>query len=160
MTDKKAEQYIRTSILCIILAAIAGVFIYDKYGGNVAFGLTGQAENALRKEIESESQGNIQLADFRKTDGQTSEAFGVKSYSLQFEGEITFSSDGYWLTHNPMAGQSLTFSFSKAPVAFGGMNGATQVHTGSQVKIAGSMEGQKSENGWNFGIDECHIVSQ
>jgi len=156
------EPSIKVAILVILLAAIAAVLFYGSMGelniGRMADSRTSQAEDALRKEIDSKSQGNIQLTDFKKIDGVATETFGVKGYNLQFEGQITFKSAGIWLAHD--FGSTLAFTFSKAPVAFGQMNGATKVSAGASVKIAGTMEGLKSDNGWNFSMSECHIVSQ
>ncbi len=59
-----------------------------------------------------------------------------------------------------MAGPTLTFTFSQTPVAFGQMNGAIKVSAGTSVRIAGTMGGLKSDNGWNFSMSECHVVSQ
>src|SRR5580658_6741504 len=131
MSDQKAANYFKIAVLIAILIAVA-VICLSRIG---SFGLTGQAEDDLRKEIESQSGGNIQLSNFRKTDGQSGEILGVKAYSLHFEGQITFSSDGYWLTRNPGAGPGLTFTFSRTPVGFGIISGAMQVHAEDQVKI-------------------------
>jgi putative oxidoreductase len=153
----KKTSYVKVVALLCIFAAIFLVYFYTKIGSNV-FGLTGQAEDALHKHIESQSQGNIGLTGFTKIDGQTTEMFGVKGYNLSFEGEITFMSDGVWLTHNPEAGGGLTFSFSKTDVAFSGLNGATRVHSGDQMKIGGVMVGQKSEKSWSFDVGDCHVI--
>jgi len=160
MSEKNAAKIARIIILIAILLAIAIVYVANSPIGQMSFGMTGQAENALRKEIDSQSQGNIELSDFAKTDVQAMEVFGVKGYALQFAGEVSVMSDGFWLTHNPMAGPTLTFTFSRTPVAFGALNGASQVHVEQRYRIAGTMTGQKSENGWNFNMSECHVVSQ
>lgn len=163
MPESKTGQSVKIIVLLLILAAIAAVYFRDSLGGITAAiatdSKTAQAEDALRKEIDSESQGNIALAEFNKTDGQATETFGVKGYNLKFDGDITFKTSGIWLTRS-LGSPTLTFTFSKTPVAFGQMNGATQVHAGDTVKIAGTLEGRQSENGWNFGFGECHVESQ
>lgn len=160
MSETKAANIAKIIILVAILLAIAIVYVANSPIGHMSFGMTARAEDALRKEIDSESQGNIELSGFAKTDGQATEIFGVKGYALQFEGEVTVKSDGFWLAHNPMAGPTLTFTFSRTPVAFGALNGASQVHVEQRYRIAGTMTGQKSDNGWNFNMSECHVVSQ
>jgi archaellum component FlaF (FlaF/FlaG flagellin family) len=155
MSDEKGARYFVVIVFIAILIALAVIFLAN----SGSFGLTGQAQDVLNKEIESESGGNIHLADFRKTDGQSGEVLGVKVYNLQFEGEITFSSGGVWVSQN---GPSLTFNFSKTPLGagYGMLYAETRVHPDDHVKIAGAMTGQKSENGWNFTIGECHLISQ
>jgi hypothetical protein len=163
MPESKKAPYGQIAILLALIAAIAAVLFYSLGGSPGTFvkdAMTAQAEDSLRKEINSESQGNIELAGFAKTDGTATETFGVKGYNLQFSGQIVFKSAGHWLAHNPMAGPNLTFTFSATPVAFGQMNGATKVSAGASAKIAGTMEGLKSDNGWNFNMSECHVVSQ
>ena len=154
----------KIAILIVILAAIAAIIFYHSLDVLPVIiakdSMSSQAEEALGKEIKFESQGNIVLSDFAKTDGQSTETFGVKGYNLQFSGQIIFKSSGIWLAHNPMAGPTLTFTFSQTSVAFGQMNGATKVVAGATMKIAGTMEGQKSDNSWNFNMSECHVVSQ
>jgi hypothetical protein len=163
MPASQTTRYAKITVLVLILAAIAAVCFRNSLGGIEATmttdGRTAQAEDDLRKEIDSESQGNIALANFRKTDGQANEVFGVKGYNLQFEGDICFRADGVWIARS-FGSPTITFSFSKTPVAFGQMNGATKVNTGQRVKIAGTLEGRQSESGWNFGFGECHVVSQ
>lgn len=155
MSIKNAERCFIAVVCISILIALTAIFLVC----TAAFGLTGKAESTLSKEIESESGGNIHLSDFRKTDGQSGEVLGVKAYNLQFKGEITFSSDGIWVSQN---GPNLTFNFSKTPLGAGYAFQCvqTQIHTGDRVKIIGAMTGQKSENGWNFDINECHVLSQ
>lgn len=160
---KPASHYVSLTILFLILIAVPIVYFRDSLPFAKAIpaavgetvDLSGQAEDALRQHIASDSGGQINLSSFRKTDGQDVEMFGVKGYNLKFEGEVTFASSGFWLAHNPMAGGGLTFTFSPTQVAFGGMNGATQVSAGSRVRIAGTMSGQKSESGWHFELSDC-----
>ena len=97
------------------------------------------------------------LGSFKKTDGLKSEVMGVQCYNLSYEADVIFTSDGFWLAH--VYGQPLTFDFSKTGVAFGGMNGQTQVHSGDHVKIGGVMVGHKSEKGWTFDVGDCHVIS-
>jgi hypothetical protein len=137
-------------IVAVLLVIVAGIFLFSNFGAQKE----SEAQNTLTQYIDSQSQGQIKLTSFKKTDGQKSEVMGVECYSLSYEADITFASDGFWLAH--VYGQSLTFNFSKTGVAFGGMNGQTQVHSGDHVKIGGVMQGQKSEKGWTFSVGECH----
>ena len=135
-----------------ILAFVAIAFLTGCSGPS-----TNDAQNTLSQYLESQSGGQIKLASFNKTDGQKTEVMGVQCYNLSYEADITFTSDGFWLAH--ANGQAATFGFSKTGVAFGGMNGQTQVHSGDRVKIGGVMVGQKSEKGWTFDVGDCHIIS-
>lgn len=156
-------RYISVVILIAILLAIGYVcinrFMPSSHLASM-FALTDTktqaAHDALAGQIASESGGKIVLADFSKTDGQAGETFGVQTYSLTFTGVVAVGANGFWLMHN--MGSPFSFAFSDTAGAFGGMNGATQVHAGNRVRIAGRMDGQKSEQGWHFDLTSCQVA--
>lgn len=121
------------------------------------------AGNVLRQKIDSESQGQIKLVSFKKTDGQLSVVNAVKIYELDYEAEIEFQTDGTWFKGM----QGMGFGFSTQQATAGSMaafanqmvNGGINVHHGDRVKIAGVMLGDKKESGWVFEIGDSHLVS-
>ena len=125
----------------------------------------GDAEKALRGQIESASGRQIALVSFRKTDGQQFELAGVKGYKLDFEGEIKFLTDGTWLS----GGLGMPTSYEFKPGKTSGdvfqnlrdnIQGGQSVSSGSSVKISGSLTAEKTENGWKFHPAEGHAVSK
>lgn len=143
----------------VILVILILVIAYTAVIAIAYFGFDGRiqaAHDALARQIASESGGKITLADFQKTDGQASQFGGVEGYSLTFTGVLTFGANGFWEAH--YMGSPFSFSFSATGTAFGGLNGETRVQAGSQVRIAGRMDGQKSEQGWHFGLTSCQVA--
>lgn len=165
-------QYVRVILLLILLAATAGFILHKGLLSRdlAALGPLGSivaavdpsaakaqaARNDLAGRIASESGGKITLADFQKTDGQANQNFGIEGYSLTFTGVITFGAGGFWEAH--YMGSPFSFNFSTTGMAFGGLNGETRVQAGSQMRIAGRMDGQKSEQGWHFDLTSCQVA--
>ena len=164
MKNGKASYIVRLAIFCAALAAAAYFYFHNTVG------LSALAEAQLRSRIDTESHGKINLVSFVKTDGQESEAFGVKGYSLSYNAEIecSYTYGGIWLRSDMLnyTHQGLTFSFKEGQPsgnAFQTLNdnmaGATPLKWYQRVKIAGVMNGSKSENGWTFTIGDSHVVS-
>jgi len=120
------------------------------------------AENVLRAKIDSQSGGGIKLVAFKKTDGQSQTVGNVEAYVLQFTADIEFEKDGTWLNSETPG----TVSFSIGPAEAAGSvalvidpHGHLQVAHGMRASIAGTIDGTKTEKGWQMGLSACHIVS-
>ena len=125
----------------------------------------GDAEKALREQIDSASGRQISLISFTKTDGQKFKLAGVKGYKMDFEGEIEFATDGIWLSGG--LGMPTSYEFKPGKPSgnvFQNLNdsiqGGQSVSSGSCVKISGSLTAEKTENGWKFHPAESHAVSK
>ena len=122
------------------------------------------AEQELRGEIESQSEGHIKLLSFGKTDGQKFELNGMQGYRLDFEAEITFEQDGTWLSGGDWPNR-LSFRFSKDRPSSGSIagfmdtiDGGRAAHSGERIRIGGVMLGTKKESGWKFEPSESHVA--
>jgi hypothetical protein len=115
------------------------------------------AESILRRDIQNQSQAYIRLISFRKLDGQTMNVFGVDTREIRFEATLEFAAAGWWLS-----GYSghLDYKFVPGTQA---INGAFQpsppisVTKDSQVIISGTIEGNKTDNGWQFSVASSSI---
>jgi hypothetical protein len=123
-----------------------------------------EARNALAAAIQEGGQGKITLLSFKKTDGQKSEANGIRIYQFDFEAQIQFEANGSWLKGMAMDPR-LSFQFA-APVNTGSwagfnnqMKGGIAVTRGGRATISGSIVGQKTENGWKTEIGASRLVS-
>jgi hypothetical protein len=125
----------------------------------------GDAEQVLRQQIDSESNGQIKLVSFRKTDGQKQVVNGVQLYELDYEAEIEFETDGTWLS-DIGGGQGISFKLltgADRPTTnlgqFGEMPYSPKdVHRGSRAKISGVMEGEKKESGWKLEVGSKYSI--
>jgi hypothetical protein len=121
------------------------------------------AENVLRQQIDSESQGFIKLVSFKKTDGLMSVVNAVQVYEMDYEAEFEFTSSGTWV--KGMQGMGFGFSTqvanpgSWAAFANQNVNGGIPVHNGDHVRIAGVMQGIKKESGWKLEQGDSHVIS-
>ena len=125
------------------------------------------AEQALRRQIESESKGQIALVGFNKTDGQKFESMGIQGYKMDFEADIEFGASGVWLTrdHLNYSHGGLTWSLKTASANVMGKvmdstAGGIPVTRATRAKIAGQMTGEKKESGWVFAVGECRLLTQ
>jgi tetratricopeptide (TPR) repeat protein len=96
----------------------------------------------------------IKQVSFKKTDGQTIDAFGVHGYKVLYEAELEFEVDASWIPGWAMDPR-LSFQLETNLNA-----GGVIVHRGDHIKIAGSMGGEQWESGWKFtyGGGENHII--
>lgn len=116
------------------------------------------AETFLNKEIVESSKGNVQLIKLKKTNGQEQNVFGVQVYSLEFEGEIKYNKDG-WVDNGDITKTALIQNgfFGKKPYTYIQSNPTenekiqnqlTEVKNGTTRQIAGTIDFNKKENGW------------
>jgi hypothetical protein len=125
------------------------------------------AEQALRRQIESESKGQIALVGFKKTDGQKFEEMGVQGYKLDFEADIEFGASGVWRCqdHLTYGHAGLTWVLKPASQSVMGQvadstAGGIPVTRATRAKIGGQMTGEKKESGWVFSVGETRILAQ
>ena len=98
-----------------------------------------EARKALEEKINKESEGNIVLLEFNKTNGIKD---GEEGYTLEFNALIEFKERGSKSEYYGSNGYN--FSNFKL-VDFLGMK---TFKKGSQVKLEGEMYFEKTENGW------------
>ncbi len=97
------------------------------------------ARKALEEKIIKESEGNIVLLEFNKTNGIKD---GEEGYTLEFNALIEFKERG---SKSELFGSS-GYNFSNFKlVDFLGMK---SFEKGSQVKLEGKIYFEKTENGW------------
>ncbi len=155
-TAQRKSNPVRIAILCMLL--IASGYAYYEHGSTFS---ENEARNAFAAAIQEGSQGKITVISFKKTDGQKSEANGIRIYRFDFEAQIQFEANGSWLKGMAMDSR-LSFQFA-APVNTGSwaafnnqMQGGIAVSQGARATISGSVLGQKTENGWKL----CHRALQ
>jgi hypothetical protein len=99
-------------------------------------------QNAIADKIKKESQGRIDLVDFKMTDGQGRELSGVKIYRLEYDVTIEFTADCVWLHLDDMRGLSFRTDIV-TPASRGEV-----VRRLDRRKISGSMNFERTEKGW------------
>lgn len=120
-------------------------------------------EKALRQQIDSDSQRQIKLVSFKKTDGLMSVSDGVQNYELDYGAEIEFQANGTWF--KGMQGVSFGFSAQQASqgswAAFANqnVNGGITVHSSDRAKLSGNIQFIKKESGWTIVSGDCRVVS-
>ena len=131
------------------LALVLGLLL----GGCSGDSRPAMAETAMREKVANESQGNIRLVSFKKTDGVERDFFGQLTYEMKYEAQIEFLKDCHWISqptfewdfHTTVGGpQNSLETFSPA---FFGKQPAKQ---GDKKLIAGHMMFLKSEKGWRI----------
>lgn len=125
------------------------------------------AQGVLQTQIQTQSQGKIHLASFQKTDGQDMEVMGVKVREIKFEATIEFNAAGHWLTGGGYGLLRYEFELGTKPLIEPFASSAVLVSPGSLTTISGTMEGRKTDNGWQFEVvsssinpGQLHRVSQ
>lgn len=151
---KKKPNTVRVVLLLVLLAIAAFYYLNQTTG----FSLSGKPSEAsgriaLEARIAKQSQGNIRLVSFSKTNGRDGEIFGRKVYEMDYEAEIEFGQDGSWLKGDPMSGLGYGFTRER----YGGnalaqfaasIDGAVPVRSGDRQKVSGKLLFGKSERGW------------
>ena len=109
---------------------------------------TGEA--IMEKRIVSQSNGNIRLVRFTKTNATGDD----NSYQMEFEAEIMFMATGTW-TRGSSMDPAVSFEFSPQQMAqtptmgfMAAAMGAENVQHGQHVTIKGVLRFEKTEQGW------------
>jgi hypothetical protein len=123
------------------------------------------AEAALRHEIDGQSQGNMKLVSFTKTNGQSMSAGGMEIRQIDYAAEIEFEQSGTWRSggwpgrlvyyftteiHTPQSSLDAMASAIDSPII---------VHAQGRAQIQGKMAGTKKDNGWQFQTSESSLVT-
>ncbi|MEK6676267.1 MAG: hypothetical protein AABZ47_11520 [Planctomycetota bacterium] len=140
-TERKISQKHILSLLGGILAAT--------FAGCSGQPAATAGEKLIRDKIQDQAEGRIKLVSFRKTNGQTREAFGMQEYVMEWEGEIEFLQDCRW---GPFVYGTYTWSgdfhtdISTSRIGFGGR--LDDARMGQKVRLTGSLTFRKTEKGW------------
>jgi len=124
-----------------------------------------EAKLVLQQRIATESQGHIKLVSFSKTELQEFQAKGVAGRRLSYAADIEFDANGVWSrwADNPT---HLNFEFAAVGRMWAGtagtitsdLQGNRVMSKGDRIKIAGVMTGTKSEQGWNYELNESRTT--
>jgi hypothetical protein len=112
----KFENWDKRRVLPSILIVISSLLF--------ACSLSYPSEDDGRKAFSERNKGILKVKSFRKTDGKSMEAMGVKMYEMNFEAEV----------------ECLTFALT--------MDGVTCYQKGQTQKVQNSIRFEKSEKGW------------
>jgi hypothetical protein len=145
-----------TRIFSILAAALCLVGCSDSSSSD---SLNEIAQGVLDTQIHTQSQGKIHLTSFKKTNGQDMEAMGVKMREIQFEATIEFAASGNWQTGGGGFSSCLSYGFvpGTKPLMFPYSREAILVSAGSHMTIHGTMQGHKTDNGWEFEVASSGI---
>lgn len=93
--------------------------------------------------INKSGNGLIELIAFAKTNAKEMEAFGMRTYEMEFRAEITFRADARW------GGQFSARRFDPNAQGFDPFGFlATQVQAGERKTVTGTLEFELTERGW------------
>lgn len=121
----------------------------------------GDGNQAVKNQINQDSQGRIKLVGFHKTNGQMADINAVKVYNLEFDAEIEFTSDCKWITGGDMdLGFRTLPSADKTTGPFaqfiaGEVEAGVKVRQGQRVRVSGVIQFEKKENGWS--VDQVKL---
>jgi hypothetical protein len=122
------------------------------------------AREAFRREVEGESQGNIKVVSFVKTDGQSANTFGIESREIDFNAEIEIMRRGTWLSGGwpGRLAYNFTTNFQTSSTAtmslLESVDAPMLVHHGDQIQIKGTMSGTKKDSGWQFETTQSSLT--
>ena len=119
------------------LGPILALFAASSCGGSPD---GGDAESALEAELAANADEKIELASFEAKDALEGEFFGVPVCSIEYEAELEFREDGYWVLGGPHAGFELSSSETWPS------EGVTR---GQKRAITGAVEFAKTDDGWD-----------
>lgn len=126
----------------------------------------GDARKAVQDEINTRAKSRIRLTSFYKSDGQEREGFGVKFYRLDYQAEVEFTEDCGWVT--TVYRTEPTFetvdpipkNLSELDKVWYASGRRIEVKKGQREKLSGSVEFEKTENGWRCsGLPPPKLVS-
>ncbi len=109
------------------------------------------AKNDLKKMIDEQSKGKIELLKFEKTNGVKSNVFGQEFYELEFSFVIEFKEE-CWKSNTDRSGYFTNFwIMAKGPE--GAIENLMYGHPkqfkkGDKINLTGKMSFEKTENGW------------
>lgn len=115
-----------------------------------------EAGSKLQEVISENSEGAIELTDFRKVDGQGREESGVRVYEMDVEGRVEIREECYW---RPPGRSSLGEAFSVASASeqegywesfAKKSSGRVRASEGERHSFAGSITFEEKESGWTF----------
>jgi PBP1b-binding outer membrane lipoprotein LpoB len=136
----------RAALICHILPILAAIFLVGCSGPPSE----SMGRKMLEHKIQSQSNGKINLASFKKTNGTGDNNF----YQVEYEAEIEFLADGAWVRGSSLD-SSVSFEFSTQQVggnwmaqSIGGVTGATNVKQGQHTTIKGVLKFERTEKGW------------
>jgi hypothetical protein len=117
------------------------------------------AQEAIASHLDNGNQTRVRLADFRKTDGQAAEMFGVKVYQMDFVAFAEFTDDAYYTTGGTLlqsdinintqpisqvpasCEQDLSACFNQRPL---------RANKGDRLPLAGTAAFERHESGWRI----------
>jgi outer membrane lipoprotein SlyB len=126
------------------------------------------AEGALSKLVQSQSDGKIVVVKFKKLDTEKTELFGPL-YIMRYTADLQFKETGTWLSRDPSNPIPLRFAFrtATAPTDSTGsatdtMIGHVKVRAGDRATVTGSVAGGKIDERWMLDVSEADglIVSK
>lgn len=88
----------------------------------------------------------VDVTGFKKTNGQSSEAFGVKYYVMEYSADLTFVSTCYGRYDAERRRFSSSPDFARSKLL---PKRDTQFQRGDKVSLDGKLYFQKKENGWS-----------
>lgn len=116
------------------------------------------AQEALASMVTQQSEGNIALKSFKKTDGIEKEISGTKVYEIEWNADVTFLKDAY-KPINKVEGSWSSFGvYSQLPKAGWNSYLAGQLKMffqGAEINLTGSSTMIKSDNGWR--VEETKV---
>lgn len=113
----------------------------------------------FRSDINSQSQGYMNLVSLKKLDGESRNAFGcVEHRRIRFEAAIQFTAAGTWLQADGLMGR-LNYQIAPTPQGVPTQLGQAPIRVSkdNQVLINGLIQGRKTDNGWQFNVTESGI---
>ncbi len=129
----------------------AGVFLVVLLTLSVAACTSGPSvsavEDYLRERVGRESDGRLQLAEFRKTNAQEANPIGIPRYSLEYEAVIDVLESCYWDRRYLGEASFRTVAPERMDI-FMEAQGYQPARQGERVTVEGSFEFEKTERGW------------
>lgn len=133
-----------------VFSVLAILFSVFSYGQNEKPNEE-RAKEDISSVITKESENNIVLVSFKKTDGLDSQKDGVLYYTMEIEGEIKYLKNGYFENTPYMGGRSKGFLRIQNPVDnFIPSNIFKLVNNEDVGNIIGVIKYVKKESGWKI----------
>ncbi|MDX2121999.1 MAG: hypothetical protein SF070_13215 [Gemmatimonadota bacterium] len=110
----------------------------------------------MRALIDSGRHERLELKDFRKTDGQSQELFGVKVYTLEFAGtvqvlaRISFNAIAMAQAERLEAFDAVPASANRMAISEALMTGQKNACTGDALRLRGQLMFELKESGWRL----------
>ena len=153
-TPYRLISFSSNRLLCL-LAPLAAILLLAGCSGPPSESI---GQSVLEKRIQAQSNGQIKLTSFKKTNATGDE----NSYQMEFEAEIEFLSTGTW-SRGVNGAPDVSFEFSAGQTQQGGMMGfagsifgATAVKAGEHTTVKGVLRFAKTEQGWRDEAGDVH----